>query len=402
MKKKIVGIMLTVVLVATFAFALVACNNDNSTVEHEYTIVYVGDSIAEALIGPSPLGERDNYGYYALVGRVNGFKYYNHSVSGHLTSGGMIGADKDGLLEMLKRDDENAVQMKTHLQEADMIHVSILGNNLLQYNLGLLMYEVADPQFETKYAEGTTLINALEDGSRDEPMIRTSLEDGSEVKFGFPNTRQNISDIVDRLRELNPTAKIVFQNVYNPFFEGSKHLTANARAAIAKITDDGRFGAKGTPINTIEQLRKLADYLLTHLNNILDEYLEAHKGAFTILSAQAEFDRVTRLDVKDGKVDLSSNGLGASLIYPDWTHPSNFGHAVLAGLTQNLLDEMGISSPDAVANYKAIKKEQINRMYSKVTGFDTAAALNAIDSATTFFDVTMAYFDAIKDKTPLY
>ena len=404
MKKKIVGILLTVVLVAVLVLSLVACGENNNTPEPEYTIVYVGDSIAEALIGPSPLGERENYGYHALVGRVNGFKYYNHSVSGHLTSGGMMGDDKDGLLEMLKRDDENAVQMKTHLQEADMIHISILGNNMLQYNLGLLMYEVADPQFEANYAEGTTLINALEDGSRDNPMYRDSLDDeDEEVEFRFPSSYQNICDIVTRLKELNPTAKIVFQKVYNPFFEGSKHLSASARAAIAKLTDDGRFGAKGEKIQSIEQLRKLADYLLGKLNGMLDRYLAEHNGdEFIIVDAQAEFERVANMGIKDGKVDLSATSLGASLIYPDWTHPSNFGHAVLAGLTQNMLDELGVSSPNAVANYKAIKKDQINRLYAPVNGFNAALAIRAIDNAETFFDVTMVYFTVIDGYTPVY
>ena len=66
MRKKILSVLLAVVLVASMAVAFVACDDGND----KYTIVYIGDSIAEALIGPSPLGERDNYGYYALVGKI--------------------------------------------------------------------------------------------------------------------------------------------------------------------------------------------------------------------------------------------------------------------------------------------------------------------------------------------
>lgn len=418
MKKKILVcfswcVFLAVVLVVSLSFALVACGDDDRSKcrqqQSRYTIVYIGDSIAEALIGPSPLGERDNYGYYALVGRVNGFNYYNHSVSGHLTSGGMAG--NTGLLEMLKRDDENAVLMKTHLQEADMIHVSVLGNNMLQYNLGLLMLEVADPEFEQRYEEGTTLINALEDGSLDEPVERDSLDsfesDGSprKVKFAFPPTYQDLCDIVARLRELNPAATIVFQKVYNPFYENCKHLSRAVYNKLATITDeDGQYGEAGLKITTIEQLRRVADKLLGKLNGLLDRYLKEHNGdEFIILDAQAEFERVTQMGLNEyDEVDLSERGLGRSLIYEDWTHPSNFGHAVLAGLTQKLLDELGLSSPDAVANYKAIKKEQIRRMYFMQDDFDAAAALSAINSAETFFDVTMAYFTAINDHTPIY
>ncbi len=403
MRRKFVCILTVVLLIVTAAFALTACDKTETT---PYTIVYVGDSIAEALIGPSPLGERDNYGYYALVGRVNNFRYYNHSVSGHKTSTGIVSGE--GLLEVLNREDENATLMKTHLQEADMIHISVLGNNILQYNLGLLMLEVADPQFRQKYEQGTTLINALENGDR---VYRDSVErfdaDGKpvQVEFDFPSTYQDICDIVDRLKELNPDATIVFQKVYNPFFEGSKHLSATVHRKLAQITDDGRFGAEGQPIATIAQIRKVGDELLGCLNGMLDRYLEEHPNAFTILDAREAFEEVVVSDKDvDGNVKLGGDSLGRKLIYQDWTHPSNFGHAVIAGLTQDLLDEMGVSSPDAVSNYKKIKKEQINRLYKNAGNgnFPVASAIADIDSAETFFDVTMAYFNAIDGWTPVY
>ncbi len=408
--KRFAGLLLIVLLVGSMAFALVACDKGGG---RDYTIVYVGDSIAEALIGPSPLGERDNYGYYALLGKINNFKYYNHSVSGHKTSGGMAGTD--GLLEMLCREDENAVLMKTHLQEADMIHISVLGNNMLQYNLGLMILEVADPDFETKYEAGKgadaahkTLINALEEGSMTEPLVRKSVEkfdaDGNaeDVEFAFPPTYRNIGEIVDRLKSLNPDAKIVFQKVYNPFYENSKHLSSVVCNKLAEIDDThNRFG--GGKIDTIAKVRRVADYLLLQLNGMLDKYLAEHEGAFTVLDAQAEFERVTCLDKdENGKVDLSEEGLGRSLIYADWTHPSNFGHAVIAGLTQNLLDSLNLSSPDAVANYKAIRTDQINRMYTGINGFDAKGAIDGINSAKTFFDVSIAYFSAIDGYTPIY
>lgn len=412
--KKFASIVLIALLTLSMCFALVACGCDDGsrsqgqsdnkgTADDAYTIVYVGDSIAEALIGPSPLSERDNYGYFALVGRINNFKYYNHAVSGHKTSGGMIGEDKDGLLEMLNRDDENAVLMKTHLQEADMIHVSVLGNNMLQYNLGLLLLEVADPDFEDNYEAGTSLINALEDGGT---MTRTDV-DGQTVEFSFPPTYQNICDIVARLRELNPDAQLVFQKVYNPLYEGSSHLKPEVIEELRKdkyIDTKGQFGAAGERIDSIEKIRRVANKLLSQLNGILDRYLAEHNSdEFIILDAQAEFERVTRLGVdENGDLNLSGDSLGRSLIFADWTHPSNFGHAVLAGLTQKMLDTLKLSSPDALANYKEIRVEQIKRLYSPIKGFDKNAAVSSINSATTFFDVTMAYFTAIDGYTPIY
>ena len=134
MKKRFLMITVVFVLVALLVFA-VACNKKTEKVAPDKTIVYLGDSIAEGLIGPSPLNERDNYAYYALLGRTNNFRYFNHSVSGHKTSGDMLGNDEGGLLGLLNRIKENgetATLMKTHIQQADIIHVSIGGNNLLQ------------------------------------------------------------------------------------------------------------------------------------------------------------------------------------------------------------------------------------------------------------------------------
>jgi len=407
MKKRLVCSLLVVVLALTAVFTFCACDKNDDNVR-DYTIVYVGDSIAEALIGPSPLSERDNYGYFALIGRTNNIRYYNHSVSGHKTSTGIVSGD--GLLEMLNKEDENAALMKTHLKQADMVHISVLGNNLLQYDLGLLMLEVADPDFKTKYDAGESLINALEDGSNhDNPPWRWSVDEvdgnGKPVKeeFDFPPTYQDICSIVARLRELNPDAKIVFQKVYNPFFEGSKHLTAKVKAKLAEITDDGRFGKQGEPIATVEQYRALADELLGKLNGLLDRYNDEHPNEkVIILDAQAEFERVAQTDRKqDGSVNYGANCLGRKLIYTDWTHPSNFGHAVIAGLTQNLLEELNVADPNAVNNYKAIRLEQIDRMYSEVSGFDAAKAKQNINNAKTYFDVTMAYFTAVEGFTPI-
>ncbi len=409
MSKKITAAVVVLVLAVAMCVTLVACN----TVSHDTTIVFLGDSIAEALIGPSPLGERDNYGYYALVGKTNGFNYYNHSVSGHKTSTGMAGSD--GMLQVLQREDENAALLKSHIQQADIIHISILGNNVLQYNLGLLMLEVADPEFEAKYERGETLLNALHDG---ETMYRQPVETANKkydangnlipVTFAFPPTYQDICDIVARLKELNSDATIIFQKVYNPVYEGTTLLHEEVKQELAKITDDGRFGAEGTKITTTAQIRQVAQLILDRVNGILDEYLEKHREEgkeddFVILDINAEFNRITAMDkTEDGEVNLGADSLGRQLIYQDCTHPSNFGHAIIAGCTQDLLAQLGFASGNAVTTYKAIKIDQLERMYKDVEGFDCSSAKSAVYNAASYEDVTFAYFNAIKGYTPLY
>lgn len=437
--KKSLTIFIVVALVALTAVSFTACNDksdDSNSADGKLNIVFLGDSIAEALIGASPVSERDNYGYYAIVGRTNGYNYYNHSMSGHLTSGNMMDKSGEGLLEVISRSTESATLIRTHVVEADVIHISVLGNNVLQYSLGSLMLEMADElagieagskdswyqscfdretdeatrnERKERYADDKSLFEYLHDGGTLD-NVRPSIWSGdgetisfgdrsdgknpymADPKFNFPPTYQNIVDIVAKLRELNPTAKIIFQKVYNPVYEGTPLLTKWEQQALAE---------KG--YDTILKVRDLAGQLLErHLNGMLDEYNEKNPDStvYTLDICKA-FDNITNTDVKDGVVDLSATSLGRSLIYQDFTHPSNFGHAVIAEETQKLLEQLGIASSDALAKYKAIKCDQLDRIYSGVQGFDLQAAKDAVNGADSYYATTRAYFDKTDGYVPV-
>ena len=403
--------------------------------------MYLGDSIAEALIGPSPLAERDNYGYYAVVGKINGMRYFNHSVSGHMTSWypSSSGGEKGGLLGMLYRDYDDGTMMKTHIEQADVIHISILGNNILQYNLGILAWEVAQPDFEDNFkeGEGNTLLDLLYRGSRkpfidadgnyllDDNGLRTyhsfdesdpanyrpsfysdgSLNNSSRVAFDFPPTYQDIVDCVARIRQLNPDAAIVFQTVYNPYYDGSTLLRSSVVNALGKVTDDGRFGREGEKITEISQFRKVTDCLLSVLNNVIDKYIREYQPEnFYKLDVKAAFDRVTQMDKdENGDVRLDGDCLGRQLIFNDWTHPSDFGHAIIACATQELFEkeELGVASQNALENYKQLRLEQLDRMYKDIEGVDADGIRAKIEEADSLESVTLAYFDGIRGFTPI-
>lgn len=441
--KKLLTSLVIVVLVALCAFTFAACDDNGE----KLNIVFLGDSIAEALIGASPVSERDNYGYYAIVGRTNNFNYYNHSMSGHLTSGNMADKSGEGLLEVISRKDEKATLIRTHIVEADVIHISVLGNNVLQYSLASLMLEMADKlaniapgspeswyqacfdretdeelkeELKERYADDKSLFDYLHDGGTLE-NVRPSVwsEDGETIHFGdrnegnnietadpkfnFPPTYQNIVDIVAKLRELNPKAKIIFQKVYNPVYEGTTLLKEWEYAAIEqRIEMLEQTGYKFKETSKISKIRELAGHLLGFLNGMLDEYNQNHPDSTVLtLDICKAFDDVTNTDVKNGKVDLSANGLGRSLIYQDFTHPSNFGHAIIAQETQKMLEELGIANKNALANYKAIKCDQLDRIYSGVEGFDLQAAKDAVNNADTYYATTRAYFDKTDGYVPV-
>lgn len=343
MKKKIIASVLCVVLLACCAAALAACNNDGETAE-KTEIVYLGDSIAEGILGASPLGLRHEYAYANVLGRRNDFEYYNHSVSGHLT--------KD-LLALLNNDlgYDGARGLILHVQEADIIHISILGNDLLQ-----------DMSMNDVVLEAAQGLYTIIDG-----IAETAYE--------------NITGIVARIRELNPDATLIFQNVYNPLSEKSTLVDEETRATLKEEYDTDP-----------EDFRQLGAGILDRLNGVLDRYLAEHPGAFIIADAQAEFDRIFAEDYERGK----------DLIYPDYIHPSNEGHAVLADLTQGILEEQGLANASAaLAEYKTMRKNMLDNYFDGIAA-DIDGVKAAIDSAADCSAVTEAFFDATRGLTPDY
>ena len=124
MRKKVIAALLVIALLACCVAALAACNKNEG--ERKTEIVYLGDSIAEDILGASPLGLRHEYAYANVIGRRNDYTYYNHSVSGHLTK------DLRAILENEDLDYDRARGLLLHVSEADIIHISILGNDVLQ------------------------------------------------------------------------------------------------------------------------------------------------------------------------------------------------------------------------------------------------------------------------------
>ena len=343
MRRKFIAAVLVIVMLACCVAVLAACNDDKAVEKTE--IVYLGDSIAEGILGASPLGLRHEYAYANVLGRRNDLTYYNHSVSGHLTK------DLRAILENEDLDYDMARGLLLHVSEADIIHVSILGNDLLQsMNMNAVVLEAAQDKYD--------IINGI-----------------------AATASENIAVIVDRLKELNPDALIIFQNVYNPLSEKSTLVNEPTRATLYAEyrIEEG-------------DLRELGSGILDRLNGVLDNYLKDHPDAFVIADARSEFDRIFEEDYERGK----------GLIYPDYIHPSNEGHAVLADLTQGILEERGlVDGKKAIAAYKTMRKNVLTNYFAE-SGADIAAATAAIDAAADCAAVTKAFFAATKGFTPAY
>lgn len=336
MKKKVTAVLVCVVLVLCCVFAA-GCSKEKKNLK----IVYLGDSIAEAILGPSPISERDYYGYFSLLGKRNDFNFINRSVSGHKS---------DQLLEYINRKDDGATITESHIRTADIIHISILGNDLLQNGLSNIVLNAVNSNYDT-------------------------------YNLILAEARINIKLIVQRIRELNPNAKLFFQNVYNPIYPNSPVLSSYAYDYL----EQRDFGD--------DDLRQLGNKLLGMLTSVLSDYLLENPGEFVIVDALSEFDRIYKENPLRGK----------ALIYSDGVHPSNEGHAVLADLNQRVFEEEGlvVSPKKSLVKYKKLRIEQLERLFGE-TDLDIKDVSKKIRAAQSAEEVTKIYFENTNDFVPIY
>ena len=358
MKRKVLLTLLVLVMTACCVATLVACNDDPVPSDKK-EIVYLGDSIAEGILGASPLGLRQEYAYANVLGRRNDYVYYNHSVSGHLT--------KD-LLAILQNelDYDGARALLLHVSEADVIHISILGNDVLQ--------DRKDGAFKS---DPVTMHNIILEAAKGEyTSIDRVLNGYTAGDVTTVGSVENIKGIVDALKSLNPDALIIFQSVYNPIMDVDTPL-------IKQETRDA-LTEEGFKI-TLDSLHDLGDLLIKRLNSALTTVLatEGYEDSFVIADGHAAFNEVYNAD----------RSRAERLIYPDGIHPSNEGHAVLADLTQGILEDKGLAkASSALAGYKVMRKNVLADYFAEQT--DVAAASAEIDAAATCAEVTEIFFDA--------
>ncbi len=409
MKRKFCILSLALILVASCVIGFVACDpkvDPEEPVHLDYfdfdgkpLMVWIGDSIAEGLAGPSPLSERDNYAYYALLGRGNDFTYVNKSVSGWKST---------QLLNYItvncNKDDEAAFTTEL-LSRADIIEISILGNDLLQDNLGKLLV-MACQYFEEVEEFGSSnkldyvndiLFNDVYqyDGYTDIEIAAGKVQGEANPN----NSTNNFRAIIDRLIELNPEATILVQTVYNPVFDTS---TLVLEKPITYADADGNVHFWNNDIRTVRQIlledynlapadyRELGDFLIELMNDIIRDYHSECPEKFEVVEVHDKMMEYYNNDTSDGKAYTRR------LYSQDYIHPSNEGHAMIADITQDKLVELGLAGGDYLAEIKRTRCEQLDRMFSySGSPVNVEEAKSLINSATTGYEANLAYFNAI-------
>lgn len=136
--------------------------------EEKQFYLVLGDSIGYG----SGIRNSQDACYGKIVADTNGYEYANHAIPGHTTT---------NLIARLKED-----VVKADVEKADIISISIGGNDFLMSNLYGLMFDA---------------------------MVKEDYSKFDEIAHSF---YENFSTIISMIRELNGEAVILMQTLYNP------------------------------------------------------------------------------------------------------------------------------------------------------------------------------------------
>lgn len=237
----------------------------------------LGDSIAygQGIVN-------SNAGCYGkIVADTNGYNYKNLAVDGMTSKALLLYLDTSSV--------------KSAVREAEIIQISIGGNDFLTSNLPLLLF--------------TGLINA--------DFMFNSIQKSFSANF---------ADIIEKIKELNPKAKLLIQTLYNP---------------------------------CSNSLRRVYQKGVNAVNNTIKTYLANHSGSFTVVDVESAFaghsDYIAvdtihpnskgNLAIANKTLSVMGSGRAAVITSPatDWTSPSqtNAAYSVinkLANIVASLFD----------------------------------------------------------------
>ena len=348
--KKSIRTSIVAVLTAIFLCLTLSSCLPKSPVRKEHvlsdkqkTVLYLGDSIAEAVAGPSPLTERESYGYYGILGNINNFKFYNRAISGDKTS---------DLLQFIDREDDGINMVRSLVSTADIIHISIGGNDILGHDINQMLVDVAN---------GSTAVA--------DAYMETAYE--------------NLDKIITRLRTMNPDAIIITQTVYNPVGKHNPLINNYAKMRLANMA------------YTENDIHNLSGIIINRINKMLKRYQKENENKF-------EYEPYYLVDVYSAFEEIykANPSRWETLFCPDGIHPANEGHAIIAEANQKLLEELKLTDKNALANYKTLRSEQLERLYSNAV--EVSSVKKIISDCDSFSDVTLAYFNATRDKDADY
>ncbi len=342
-RKRIIASISIVILLLIGCLSLSSCLEKKPK---QKTILYLGDSIAEALLGPSPMTERDSFGYYSIVGQINDYRYINRAVSG-----ATIGYFWEALSGTEEYEGVDAFARSYWMEKSDIIVISMLGNDLLGEDMMAWAFETAE-----NYSAGQEKV----------------AEELQKKLDGKCTTLMN--RCLDLIYEKNPSVTVIWQTLYNPFYEDSPLISEGDKQTFDSLKEEGKIDENMT-------FRFVADKMVTALNQVVYKYSEGHEN-FYVCDVFSAYDEVFQKSEKEG----------IKLVFADGIHPSTMGHALIADTLQNTLCSLGLASPDdAVAQYKTLVQERTERLFGD-SSLDICEVKEKINQAKSIKEVSEIYF----------
>lgn len=392
MKRKSILFSVSVLLIVLVMGVLSACTKSKNK-----NMLIMGDSIAESVIGPSPITERYNYGYYGLLDQCNSnINVYNAAVSGH-ESGHLVDL-LNGNLPSYTRNGEiykvpNSRNYIQRVKDADLMHVSIFGNDLLGPHMNEILKNFIEAEALGKIGLGQAITDKTDNESVSNKLAEISTkfneimytsEDTEKTSLWKGNVSKNAKKLVEKLIELKKkNSKVIFQKIYNPIIEGTNLVSKEVKETLKS--------KKGLDFDTKEgraYLRKITAEMIRILFLPLENEIKG-KSDFMTIDPQEHFNKLVGDDESRFK----------DLIFPDYVHPSNEGHSQLFVLTQETLRKEGIiTAKEYKASLKKYKKILTNQ-YARLYGRDTKIS-KKINKAASLSDASRIYFAEIKGKVP--
>ena len=203
--KKIISVLLCAVMLLS-AFSCIVFAQD------KLNYVVLGDSIARG----AGIYNSDEACFGRIVANTNGYNYKNYGIDGYTSW---------QLVDYIRTDDVTA-----SIKDADIISLSIGGNDYLQQNVPLLIYQVTVGDFK--------IVNDIQD-----------------------NYRENFADIIGYIKEINPDVVIIAQTLYNPRTDLIKNAYGEATKRITEVVTDYAANNPGVieVVDTIPVIEGKAD-----------------------------------------------------------------------------------------------------------------------------------------------
>ena len=199
----------------TVAMGLTIGNTPIWGISEQDTYVALGDSISTG----RALEDIENN---LFVNRIK--KEYNLN----LDNKAVDGMDTTAMLDILNSNDEKGIVYKKAIRDAELITISMGGNNLLQPLINIVKEGLGLDADATVIDLQQAIIknpNALS-------ILATSLKDTGLAQSLYSKAElfaEEFPEIVKVIRGLNPNAEIMIQTIYNPLYD-VKEISALAGA----------------------------------------------------------------------------------------------------------------------------------------------------------------------------